>query len=233
MESKVTCDGTIRYFRKPDIVIPRIKALYSSKKPKFILVFRDPVERAFSHYLHNRRGRNVSFREELEFEFRNPKKSHDQWRSYFHDGLYAKRLSKWWDYFPQDRFCIVLLEDISSDPKNVIKRVFEFLGISKDVKIETSEKYNKAKDVRSAKIKNFLRSPPLVVHSIITNLFPKELRKTLRSSINEINTKKLSEEERTRIPPDVKNKLREKYVDSVKRLENMIERDLSSWLPQH
>jgi hypothetical protein len=39
-------------YHRPEKVIPRMKKAYGRLSPKFLIILRDPVERAWSHYLH-------------------------------------------------------------------------------------------------------------------------------------------------------------------------------------
>jgi hypothetical protein len=48
-------ESTPAYFHRWEKVIPRIKAVYSDVIPKFIAIFRYPVERAFSHLFASRK----------------------------------------------------------------------------------------------------------------------------------------------------------------------------------
>ncbi len=44
-------------------------------------------------------------------------------------GLYVYFLEKWMSIFPKEQFCILSLEDLASNPRNIMKQVFDFLGV--------------------------------------------------------------------------------------------------------
>jgi hypothetical protein len=49
-------DATPGYFHCYQKAIPRMLEIYKDQPPKFILIFRDPVKRAWFHYLHRVRN---------------------------------------------------------------------------------------------------------------------------------------------------------------------------------
>jgi hypothetical protein len=230
--SKPSCDGTPSYFRDANVVIPRIKRLYGDESPKFVLIFRDPVERAFSHYLHKRRAGVVpdTFEEALETESRFPEKSREEWKSYFQDGLYADELRKWQEHFPNDNFHVLILNDLVEDAQRAVGRVFRFLDVNPEVRIRGEQRRNSRQDIRSTWLQKLLRKPSAPLHSLVTALLPKEMRSKLRGILQEMNQKPF--DEKPEPPERITRPLRYEYRESVEKLENMIGRDLSQWLPE-
>lgn len=230
-EAQLVGDGTPSYFRDADLVIPRIKQLYEQKSPKFILIFRDPVQRAFSHYLHKRRAGVVpdTFEEALEKEKKHPQQKQEEWKSYFQDGLYADRLEQWHRHFPKEHFHILLLEDLKQNAAQAVRRTFRFLDVSPNVEIDTSKKYNQSRDIRSKWVRNLMRAPSDTLHSVVTTVIPARLRSVIRRKIHSWNQS--SFEEKPEISSAVASSLRREYVESVECLETMIDRDLSDWMP--
>lgn len=231
-ESQVSCDGTPSYFRDADVVIPRMKELYGSHNPKFVLLFRDPVERAFSHYLHKRRAGVVpdTFEDALEWEENHPDRSHEEWKSYFQDGLYADRLAMWQEHFPEAHFHVLLLDDLRRDAQTAVQRVFRFLGVDPDVEVDTSHQYNQHRDIRYKWIRNFMRAPSSGMRSVVTAVLPRDLRRLIRRTIHSWNQQ--SVDEKPELSSSTECRLRREYQGSVDRLEDMIDRDLSAWYPE-
>ena len=52
---KIRGEGTPAYLGNCEIVAPRIKKTLEGNEPKFIIILRDPVERAWSNYQHRKR----------------------------------------------------------------------------------------------------------------------------------------------------------------------------------
>lgn len=125
---------------------------------KLIALLRNPVDRAYSHYQHERRlGREeLSFEEavdreserldgEVERMLTDPayySYNHQNF-SYLSRGIYVVQLAEWLKYFPRERILIIKSEDFDRDTEEVFQEVQGFLGIP-ETTIESYEKYNYA-----------------------------------------------------------------------------------------
>jgi hypothetical protein len=112
---------------------------------RIIVLLRNPVDRAYSHYKDEvKNGREtLSFEEAIE---REPTRLRSAWdrilddptfnsfelehHSYLAHGIYADQLSRWLDVFPADRVAIFRSEDLYADPGEVHRRVLTFLGLT-------------------------------------------------------------------------------------------------------
>jgi hypothetical protein len=128
------------YLFHPDV--PR-RVATSLPRARFVVLLRNPVERAYSHYCHERvLGHEwLSFQEALEAEeerlageelrlMRDEDYSSFAHRhySYFARGCYAAQLRRWLDVFPREQFLVLPSEQLFSDPAATIRRVLGFLG---------------------------------------------------------------------------------------------------------
>lgn len=112
---------------------------------KFIVLLRNPVDRAYSHYQHElRKGcEDLSFEEAIFLEERRlygafervlgreNYHSRNYWHySYKRRGLYAEQLNRWFKHFPdRSQFLILRTEDFSKSPGAIMGQVCEFLGL--------------------------------------------------------------------------------------------------------
>lgn len=111
---------------------------------RFIVLLRDPVDRALSHYYHNvRRGREKrsierAFKEEPDViaeeklrlqQGENFKPYAYRHFSYVERGLYAEQLERWFAYFPRDRLFIRTSEEFYAGGNTFMHDVFGFLDI--------------------------------------------------------------------------------------------------------
>jgi hypothetical protein len=131
----------------PDYLFhPQVPVRVSRHLPeaRFVVVLRDPVERAHSHYWHQvKRGHeDLTFEEavdreperlagELERLQRDPTYVSYEYHhhSYVARGRYAEQLERWFDRFGRDRFLVERSEDFFADPDAVARRVQAFLGL--------------------------------------------------------------------------------------------------------
>ena len=87
---------------------------------KLIVLFRNPVDRAYSHYLHSKRDdhEDLEFKEALMNESSRLKKYEENGdylsylrQSYVSQGLYSEMLERYLEYFSLDNFLFIHFED--------------------------------------------------------------------------------------------------------------------------
>jgi hypothetical protein len=115
---------------------------------KFIVLLRNPIDRAFSHYSHsvNLNVEHLSFQEALALELERISEEVSAFQrgytirdyrtssflkfSYATRGIYVKQLRWWFELFPRDRFNIIKYEDFFKDPLTNIQSLYKFLGLA-------------------------------------------------------------------------------------------------------
>ena len=145
--SKVTGEKSPSYVFHP-LGAERIKE--TAGDSKLILLLRDPVRRAISHYYHQvRRGRDTrdpeqAFQEEDRIIeeaypglFKNPifnkQKVRDFLRySYKHKGLYLEQIKRYHEYFPSGQMYVEAAENLFHHPMEILPEVYRFLGIDEN-----------------------------------------------------------------------------------------------------
>ncbi len=116
------------------------RAQFYNPKLKMMAILRNPVERAWSHYLMNvEAGReNLDFETALDKEqerlastenFNDPNSNFLHF-SYASRGLYANQLNRWTEYFREDQLLLFNYEDFFKNPWLEIQRAYQFLGVA-------------------------------------------------------------------------------------------------------
>ena len=117
-------------------------------RARLIVLLRNPVDRAYSHYqmaVRNalRRGENPrKFEEALEVEEAklrgewNKMLEHERYDSFEHQrfsylsrGVYVDQLLRWSEFFPREQMLVLKSEDLFEHPANTLKLVEDFLGL--------------------------------------------------------------------------------------------------------
>lgn len=88
---------------------------------KLIVCFRDPVERAYSHYF-LKKSKNHQM-EDFGKVIRKPG------NKYIEYGLYAKYLKNYLSLFNRDQFIFIFQKEIDENPEKVLHNLYGFLGI--------------------------------------------------------------------------------------------------------
>ena len=102
---------------------------------KFIVILRNPIERAFSQWnMQRTRGiEPLDFMEAVREEPRRIAESAPkQLRkfSYVDRGRYAEQLERAFRLFPRERFLVIKYEEFRARQREVVEAVFRFLGLS-------------------------------------------------------------------------------------------------------
>jgi hypothetical protein len=191
---------------------------------KILVTLRDPVQRAISNHLHEvRLGHIVG--EDLSFETglaNNP--------MYVEQGLYAKHLRNWLNYFPRRQIFIALVDDIEADPVGVAVEVFRFLGVDDQQRPEPIEqRFNKGFLTRSQRLHHAKdriyqasRVPALAwLWSMAVRVGARDLYRQFNLLQPEVRESAISVE--------TEAALANRFSADLDSLESMLGRDLGHW----
>jgi hypothetical protein len=216
------------YFAHPHIIGPRLRAHYKDYPLKFIVLLRDPVSRAWSHYLTRfHQGYEArDFATALDQEIHNSSESSV---SYLAEGRYAQILQEWQTYYPLDNFILLLSEDLAAAPLAQVHRTFAWLGVDATVPVNVSVRFNLAGYSRGYKVVNFLNNPPALLRMIGQRIWPDSwLRHRIRRSLR--NRFHIPYRTLPPLNPNIAAELRSYYHEDVLTLSKMLGRYLSHWL---
>src|SRR5699024_1284803 len=99
---------------------------------KIIIVLRNPVKRAWSHYKHLVRDNRAkdSFKHALASEEERIKKGWEFSWHLAHMGCYSKQVQRYFEYFNQANIRIFLFEEMINDLPDAVDEVTDFAGLS-------------------------------------------------------------------------------------------------------
>lgn len=161
----ITGEDTPFYFWKKEVV-DRIYDILP--KVKIIVIFRNPVDRAYSNYNLGIRSKTETLTfedavdEEIKFldehSFRD---SIDRRRSYLSKGIYEKQVKLWFDIFPKEQIHILSTEKMNQNPQDTLQKIFEFLNLPKynikNPQRQKHAKYEKMDDKVREKLLKFYK----------------------------------------------------------------------------
>jgi len=102
----------------------RLRALIP--EARLIVMIRNPVERAHSHY-HYVRNRSTYGGYSLQEVLEDPSRDH---AGFLSQGLYGEQLERWLEHFPRDQILVIPTEDVRDRPELVLRQICTFIGIS-------------------------------------------------------------------------------------------------------
>ena len=115
------CKDVVFFEATPNyLFVPRLPSLVFRcvPKAKFIVMLRNPVDRAWSHFYHWR-DKNRHPTEILK----------NRNSEYVKKGIYWEQLERWFRVFKREQFLIIRSEDFFADPKMIIAQCFEFISV--------------------------------------------------------------------------------------------------------
>jgi hypothetical protein len=193
---------------------------------KLIVCFRNPVDRAFSHYLMDARAEPGLSYAEKAWQF--DALVRQGGTKYVRFGHYADQVAPYLARFGRAAIHPVFFEDIAVDPIRVFRDVCVFLGVASDyVPDKLGTRVNASKRYRSAPLFNFLRSGVRTMERIGLDGLVLFLKRTaVRDRILAIVEVRDDYEP---MLPVTRRTLMEIYAEGNGRLSRMFGRDLASW----
>jgi len=212
---------------------PQSSKLIHDKIPKarIIILLRDPVERAFSHFLHvSKFNEDRNFYDIISRDI-NKTDGRDLGSNYCLDpGLYSIHLKRFWKIFGRIQVKIMIYEEFFKDVKPGVKEILNFLNVDSDVPELVDEAYNRFQIPRGRITRSFLNSETigLPITKLALKILPHNIRLKFRKNIllKDVKKPKLPEEERLA--------LENFYLNDVRELELLLKRKLPwDWLKKY
>lgn len=198
------------------------KGIYNAvPDARIVMILRNPVERAFSHYKMDLANGAVCG--EFYEEFCNDSDSHVQgWgvtHLYRDLGLYSQQVQRYLDVFPRENIRIYLYEDWSYDNHAILNDLASFLRISP---FEVEERLTANTSSLQPKNLGLMKlARKMKIGSALRTLLPKDIVGRIKGTIYKPISVKLT--------PDDRKRLSSLFAQDIICLESLLDRDLSAW----
>jgi len=229
------------YFKKaePNQKLADVSPTYISEKEgparihqynpeaKIIIKLRNPVDRAFSHYVMLRRSNHVS--ENMLEEITN-NETHLS-KSMLEGGMYYTQVTNFQQYFKPENILILFYEDLKKDPVVYWERILKFIDVDTEFKPSLlTKKYHKTKNLpKNQSVYNTLVKTYKSVYNKFPGLAP-GLDWFRRSGAVNIVHSLNDSGEKPKINQEVKAALIDFYRGEIEQLGKLLNKDLSLWL---
>ncbi|WP_330203117.1 sulfotransferase [Cyanobacterium sp. Dongsha4] len=207
-------------------------------KMKLIAILRNPVDRAYSHFVYAQQigieknsDQNTIVDRKMESNY--IYFGHDQYfHRYLDPGFYYRNLLPYFNRFDPDQIKIYLFDDLCHNPTLLMKDLLSFIGV--DVSFDFSS--ITSKNNRSGIPKNkgvyhifWQKNNSLFRNNKLLNLIPSKIKKfsvnLIRSQLDNILLTKPDP-----ISTQLKSKLVDIYHEDILLLQSLLQKDLSHWL---
>lgn len=202
-------DTTASYLGNP-LVADRIREV--SPDARIVIMLRDPVERAYSHYLNLQRVIDepaASFREALR-RYDDPSSQY-RWlsRVYVEEGLYYESVRRYLATFGRQQVLVLLFDDLRKNPNQLLAQIGRHIGIDPGFfgQLDFSEVHNVYYVPRSRAVR--------WARDVTSNWgVPASLKKAVRPLLFTFKKPQMDQESRTQ--------LQNLYDPDIVRLEDLL-----------
>ena len=189
---------------------------------KIIIMLRNPIERAFSHYLMDYRLGLIS--ESFETIIQNQLKSSRYnlfYQQYILVSEYAPQVKRYLAAFPKENIHFIYYEDFKEHTAAIVNNVFLFLGIDDSFKPFLQKKYNIYSQPKNRIIRYFYSF--FYLRQVLSFIFSRNLMNRIRRLLFSNGVKpELSESTRC--------DLKRYYASDVRYLSRLLNKDLTKWI---
>jgi hypothetical protein len=213
---RVCFDSTTTYIRSP--WAPR-RIAADNPDAKIVMCLRNPIDRAFSHYWHEKKKGKYNF------DFSEVLENYDLFASWIEPGFYAEHIERFLRHFPRDQIRCLLFDDLREDPEGFLHEILTFARVDPD--FEPSFLHRKANEAGGRRT--------------LTNRVWRGVRRRLQwtgqGNVAQAlqSTPVLGQLLQDRaeyeggIDPGVRQELEAICVPEIERLETLLDIDLQTW----
>lgn len=203
----------------------RIK--YYIPEVKLIAVLRNPVDRAYSSFLHLiRQGREPikDFEKALLVEEERIKNNWIFLSRYKDVGLYYSQLKRYYDKFDSAQIKVFLYDDLKNDCVGLMKEVYDFLEVDNTFLIDSTVKFNISGLPKSLLLQKII-STRYPGKKFIKSMFSDNIKNHVIKKVQEINL-----ETPPKMSPTTRTMLTKYFEEDIVKCQELIQRDLSMWI---
>lgn len=187
---------------------------------RIVAILRDPVERAFSHYLMDLKlgVQSLPFLQAVEVDEKQEEKGWGVSHLYLELGFYGEQLERYFANFPTEKLLVLTFDELTGNRIETIARLLEFLDLepADAGRFDLDEVHNRFAAPRGWLARRMLSSD--LVRSVGDRL-PRTFRRAVRRRVLERHGV-----DKPTMADDVRSYLRSRYDADTRRLEQLLGR---------
>lgn len=215
--SQVVVDPSPTYLRSP-VTSERIANDYPNAK--FILSLRNPVDRAFSQFWHEKKANR------FDYAFKETADIFLLYTWYIETGFYATHLKRFLQYFDKSRFKIILFDNLTHNPETFISEIYEFLMVDRTFSPPVLNKKINAAGIYENKQVKAIRRFCRMLNTVVPPSIKNKASKTKRRLESLLSNK---DEYDRGIDDRLRQELLAIYLPEINKLEALTGLDLAAW----
>ncbi|MBY0499588.1 MAG: sulfotransferase domain-containing protein [Nitrosomonas sp.] len=199
------------YYLYSSVALQKMKEIVPTIK--MIACLRNPVGRAYSHYLMRLRSGK---------ETKSPEEAFSEDAFWVRASLYANAIQSYQQIFDNNQLKFVLFDDLINDPQTLMSELFSFIGADSNFQVNTDYRFNPGGTPKL----------PWLHHGLSALKRIPGLRQYtppfIRNRLARIRDKNLAPAKV--LSMDVQQQWLKFYRDDISRVQDILHLDLSDWL---
>jgi hypothetical protein len=192
-----------------------------------IAVLRNPIERAYSHYLQLvQSGREPlgDFGAALDAEDERVAAGWEWSWHYRRMGFYAQQLARYLEYFDREQLQVYRFEELTENPGGFAQTVYRALGVDSSFEPDTSIRRRATGVPTLDWLHQFIGNPDHILRRWSRYVLPEAVRDRILLTVRNANLQKPP------LPDTARVRLAKVYRDDVQRLNTLLDRSFFDWL---
>tara|TARA_B100000902_G_C27286965_1_gene904980 strand:- start:1323 stop:2189 length:867 start_codon:yes stop_codon:yes gene_type:complete len=218
-ESRLKGEGSVSYLFYKNVPL-KIKEY--NPNAKIIIILRNPIERAFSHFLMDYRlGLTYNTFEEIVLKQSKHKYASLFYQQYIEVSEYTVQIKRYLECFPSKNILVIDYEDFKDASLAVINKIFLFLEVSTGFEPNIEKRYNTfsmPKNSFARYVYSFV-----LLRRFLKNIIPSSVVLKIRSVLFASTKKPI-------IKKETREFLRKHFKDDINALSILLSKDYSKWI---
>ena len=212
-------DSSVSYLFYEDV--PH-KIITYNPDAKIIIMLRNPIDRAFSHYLMDYSLGLISESFETIIQKQSKHKNANLfYQQYIQVSEYSKQIKRYLEVFSKDNIHFIDYEDFKNDTSDVVNSVFLFLGVNDDFQPYLKKKYNTYTAPKNSLIRYVYSF--VAFRKMVANILSKNLTKTIRNLF-------FTSDKKPQLSELTRNFLKKHFESDVRELSELLNKDFTKWI---
>ena len=185
-------------------------------------MLRNPIDRAYSHYLMDYRLGlvNDSF-EDIINKTSKHKNAHIFYQQYIEVSEYTEQIKRYLNVFDTNNILLIDYEDFKNNVSGTVDLVYSFLNISTEFSANVKKKHNAFTMPKNKMIRFFYSW--VVLRNFLNFIFPKKLAKQIRNLL-------FKGDKKPKLSLSTRVKLNGFFKKDIKNLGLLLNKDFTKWI---
>lgn len=217
-DGRLRGEASVSYLFYPEVA----RRIFNyNPKAKIIIILREPIARAQSHYGMDRAlGLIDTSLAAVWNNGANHPKTGLHFQQYFELGRYSDQIERYQKIFPKDQVMVLLHKDLRENRKETIERILDFLSLDPFAVLPAEEEINTGMTARYILVAKLYRSKlfRILLKRILGHKMGRAVKKVF-----------FTREQVNSLPHGLMNQWSQYFLQDITRLEQIIGRKLDAW----